>query len=86
VITCINVRRQAGFFCDYRKRISDLVYLKARFVDFRFHGGRKFANDRMRLVLETYCAYDATCGLKDDALFDGRKPTTRSSAHRRNLD
>lgn len=61
VIICVNTRPRAGHFCRYGKRFNDQVSLRVSFVDLRFHGGRKFANERMQLALQKYCEYDVAC-------------------------
>jgi hypothetical protein len=66
LITCYDKDRHASFFCNYYKRLNDHVYLKVQFVDLRFHGGRAFANERLRAALQKYCAYDDACGWSGD--------------------
>jgi hypothetical protein len=56
-IRCWRSNTHPIVYCDYFVRVSDLVYLKATFVDFRFNGGAAFAADRMNMVLAAYCGY-----------------------------
>jgi hypothetical protein len=76
VIVCNNPAAHPIVFCDYHKRINDLVALHVKFVDFRYNGGRKFANERMRMVHEVYCRYDTACKRQ------GRSPVTSLQAPR----
>jgi hypothetical protein len=56
-IRCARSNTHPAVFCDYFVRVSDWIYLKAAFVDFRYNGGRAFATQRMKMILATYCGY-----------------------------
>lgn len=55
------------YFCDYRTRISDSLISTVTFTDFRFHGGREYANKRIRLLLGIMCRQlgSPACGRGD---------------------
>lgn len=69
LIRCNEQSENANFLCRYSVRVNDKVLLEASFVDFRFHGGRKFANGYMRLILQKYCEYDRVCDWREGAPF-----------------
>lgn len=49
------------WLCDYRAHITHNIAITASFVDFRLHGGREFANQRMRFIRETACTFTSEC-------------------------
>ncbi|SCC81399.1 hypothetical protein [Saliniramus fredricksonii] len=49
------------WLCDYRAHITHNIAITASFVDFRLHGGREFANQRMRFIRETVCTFTSEC-------------------------
>lgn len=53
--------RNADFFCTYYFDAADFVTGEAHFMDFRLHGGRKFANERLRFARSTVCRYLENC-------------------------
>lgn len=61
LIQCERTARPIQW-CRYILRLNDLVTLEVDMIDFRFHGGRQFARDRMNSIVRTYCSYDPTCG------------------------
>jgi hypothetical protein len=69
LISCYDSPAKSFFFCTYSVRVNEMVWLSVSFVDFRFHGGRKFANDYMRLILQKYCEYEPTCDWHEGEAF-----------------
>ena len=72
IIECaMNVERShPSFFCSYQIRLSADVIASAHFIDFRLHGGRDFANERIANIREALCGF-VTC--------DPRWAATRTS-------
>jgi hypothetical protein len=46
-----------NYFCELDMRVGRGVTALVRFADFRFHGGRLFANERARKLREIACRY-----------------------------
>jgi hypothetical protein len=49
------------YWCDYFVRPNDIVKLTIHMSDFRVYGGRKFVQDRLKMILRAYCDYDVAC-------------------------
>ena len=49
------------FFCKYWMNLTEGVVAEAMFVDFRLHGGREFANRRLRFAREVACRFLTRC-------------------------
>lgn len=60
MIQCEN-QPHPVYWCDYFLRPNDVVKLTVRMSDFRVYGGRKFVQDRLRMILRAYCEYDVAC-------------------------
>jgi hypothetical protein len=56
-ITCSNglERTKPGFFCTYHFAVSSDLRAKVEFIDFRIHGGRRFAQARVRAIKKHIC-------------------------------
>jgi hypothetical protein len=53
----------ASHFCTAAMRLSPTLIAYVAFPDFRYHGGRAFANDRLRAFHDVICRYAASgCG------------------------
>ena len=53
-------RSHPSFFCNYEIILSPDVRATASFIDFRMHGGRDFANERIANIREVLCGF-VTC-------------------------
>jgi hypothetical protein len=53
-------RSHPSFFCNYHIRLGPGVRAMASFLDFRMHGGRDFANERIENIREVLCGF-VTC-------------------------
>lgn len=54
----LNVERsRPEHYCDYEIILADNLVAKASFVDFRLHGGRQFARERMAEIRDTLCQF-----------------------------
>jgi hypothetical protein len=56
-IDCYGLVDQArpNWFCTYTFPLNDALFVELKFLDFRFHGGRKFARDRIRTFKKLFC-------------------------------
>lgn len=48
---------QPGFFCTFLMQVTPELIAQIRFVDLHLHGGREFANRRLRFARETVCRF-----------------------------
>ena len=46
-----------SWFCTYEIDVGDTITVSAKFVDFRLHGGRAYANQRAQFVREFVCKF-----------------------------
>lgn len=44
-------------YCEAQIQVSNRIVASVRFVDFRFHGGFDFANERLRVARRTICNF-----------------------------
>jgi hypothetical protein len=50
------------YFCKTAFRVGGDLVARADFVDFRFHGGRTFLNERVRVLRQALCQFlDGMC-------------------------
>ena len=49
------------YFCKYNFEIVKDIAADASFLDFRAHGGRDYANRRVRLARQVVCRFIADC-------------------------
>lgn len=56
-IDCFGLVDQArpNRLCTYTVPLNDTLYVELRFVDFRLHGNRKFARDRISTFKKLFC-------------------------------
>jgi hypothetical protein len=45
------------FYCYYRFPLNDHLFAELEFIDFRLHGGREFARQRIRAFKDKFCSY-----------------------------
>jgi hypothetical protein len=48
-------------YCSYSVEITDRIWARANFLDFRLHGGRAYANQRARFLREVICRFVEGC-------------------------
>ena len=52
-----NISNKPRSYCTYYMEIAGQFLIDAHFIDFRFHGGREFANERVRAFKRALCPY-----------------------------
>ncbi len=59
IIACATdqARADANDYCTYELRLSEVLLARINFVDFRFHGGRAFVQERLGQLEELLCSY-----------------------------
>ena len=67
LITCSSGPRHPSWWCDYHFTVEPGLRGTAKFVDFRLHGGRAFANERVGLIRRTVCGFHKGCRDVDGA-------------------
>jgi hypothetical protein len=50
-------RSHPEYYCDYEIILADDLFAQASFVDFRLHGGRRFARQRVAEIRQTLCQF-----------------------------
>ncbi len=59
IIDCATdqARADANDYCTYELRLSEVLLARINFVDFRFHGGRAFVQERLGELQSLLCSY-----------------------------
>ncbi len=57
-VSCsLEARAKPNHLCTVRMRLGENLSVNAMFLDFRFHGGREYLNERTRIVRESVCRF-----------------------------
>jgi hypothetical protein len=66
-----------NFFCTYTFEISNKLVAEASFLDFRLHGGKSYANERVKFAYDVICKLANACknSIKNPVFLGDQKRT-----------